>query len=306
MSEKAILFDTSKCSACRGCQVACKCWNNLPSPIEKNASRLHGSYQSPQDLNGDTRLIITFNEQEGGEKGVNWAFGRRSCQHCTDAPCARVCPGGAIHKDGQTGFVTVDESKCTGCKYCSMACPFDVPRYYGEHDTINKCTGCVDRVNQGMEPACVATCQPNALRFGDRDEMVALAHERLEYLKNRGYDDACIYGEDEMGGLHVIQVLKHGLEMHGQVESPQTPAVVGALELMKPVTGVVSAAVVVGLGAMAALAAGYSRSKLVYNPETGDTIDYDTGQVVKHGDGQDEMSVKEHLAEALGKGSDHE
>lgn len=303
MSEKAILFDTGRCSACKGCQVACKCWNNLPSPLEKNSQHLQGSYQHPADLNGDTRLLITFNEEEGGSKGVRWAFGRRSCQHCTDAPCARVCPSGALHKDEDTGFVTVDDSKCIGCKYCSMACPFDVPRYYqlagSSKPVINKCTGCVDRINQGMDPACVSTCQPNALMFGDRDEMLAKAHERVEALQARGYEDACVYGEDEMGGLHVIQVLKHGLEAHGQVADPQTPGFVNVVKYAKPVTGVAAGVVVLGLAAMKVLAHGYKRDDLVYNAETQDTVVLATGEVVKHGDGQDEQSVGEHITENL-------
>ncbi len=147
MSEKAILFDTSRCSACRGCQVACKCWNELPSTIELNGNPRTGSYQSPADLNGTTRLIITFNEEEGGPRGEKWAFGRRSCQHCTDAPCATICPAGAIYQHEETGFVTVDDSKCIGCQYCSTACPFDVPHYSeGLRTTVNKCTACIDRI----------------------------------------------------------------------------------------------------------------------------------------------------------------
>lgn len=132
MSEKAILFDTARCTACKGCQVSCKCWNNLPSALD-GSNEWSGSHQNPIDLNGNTRLIVTFDEQEGGPKGVEWAFGRRACQHCTDAPCAEVCPAGAIFKT-EYGMVTVDESKCVGCRYCSMACPFDVPRYYEAPD----------------------------------------------------------------------------------------------------------------------------------------------------------------------------
>lgn len=79
MSEKAIYFDSSKCTACKGCQVACKCWNDLPSPTGTNENTFTGTYQNPADLNGDTRLIMTFAEHEGGSKGVKWAFGRRAC-----------------------------------------------------------------------------------------------------------------------------------------------------------------------------------------------------------------------------------
>ncbi len=300
MSDKAILFDTSRCSACRGCQVACKCWNDLPSTLEKNGNPPTGSYQSPMDLNGDTRILISFNEEAGGSKGVKWAFGRRSCQHCTDAACATICPAGAITKHEATGLVTVDDSKCIGCQYCSTACPFDVPRYQeGLRTTVNKCTGCVDRIEQGLEPACVTTCQPDALVFGDRDEMIALAHERADFLKARGYEDAVVYGEDEMGGLHVIQVLKYGVAAHGQVENPQANPVVGLTQIMKPGTGAVTGLTVAGLAAMFVLGIGYKRDKLAYNPETEDTISVDTGQVVKHGDGQDEETVMEHITENL-------
>ncbi len=306
MSEKAILFDTARCTACKGCQVSCKCWNDLPSPLDLSCE-WSGSHQNPIDLNGDTRLIMTFDEQEGGSKGIEWAFGRRACQHCTEAPCAQVCPAGAITKT-EWGMVTVDESKCVGCKYCSMACPFDVPRYYEKADegnaltprvVINKCTGCVDRIAQGMAPACVTACQPEALQFGDRDDMIQLAHESLERLQARGFEDACIYGEDQMGGLHVIQVLKYGVERHGQVADPQKNPLIDVMSIAKPVTGVVAAAVVVGLGVMKGLASGYHRDERTYNPETGDTISLETGEVLKHGDGQDPETFMEHMGEAL-------
>ncbi|MDY3980867.1 4Fe-4S dicluster domain-containing protein [Paraeggerthella sp. LCP19S3_G8] len=299
MTEKAILFDSSRCSACRGCQVACKMWNNLPSTLEKNGNPWTGSYQSPMDLNGDTRLLISFHEEAGGDKGVMWSFGRRSCQHCADAPCATICPGGALAKDEETGFVSVDESKCIGCQYCKSACPFDVPRYHGPNSKINKCTGCLDRVEQGMQPACVTTCQPEALKFGDREEMLAIARERVAYLQGKGFADACVYGEDEIGGLHVIQVLKHGVEAHGQVENPQVNPMVGLTQIMKPVTGAVTGLTVAGLAAMFVLGIGYKRDKLAYNAETEDTLSVDSGNVLKHGDGQDEETVMEHITENL-------
>ncbi|WP_172135949.1 4Fe-4S dicluster domain-containing protein [Adlercreutzia sp. ZJ473] len=310
MAEKAILFDTSRCTGCHACQIACKCWNNLPSPTGLNENKFSGTHQNPPDLNGQTRLIMTYNESEGTlpTKTVQWAFGRRSCQHCADAPCASICPAGAIYKDVVTGMVTTDNSKCVACQYCSTACPFDVPRYDGVQGTINKCTGCVDRIEQGMAPACVTTCQPEALAFGDRDEMLVEAEKRLEMLKQRGYENAVIYGAEEMGGLHVIQVLKYGVEAHGQVANPTVSPVTTLTNLMKPVTGVVSGVTVLGLAAMFGLAAGYKRDKVVYNAETEDTISLITGDVVKHGDGQDTTSVKDHILENLPgkKGGDHE
>ncbi len=314
MAEQAIYYDSSSCTGCKGCQVACKCWNNLPSPTELNydAQFFTGTYQNPPDINSMTRLIMTFNEENGGTKGVKWAFGRRACQHCTDAPCAAICPSGAIYKDEETGLVPIDPTKCIGCQYCSIACPFDVPRYYEsggvesvfKRTVINKCNGCIDRVREGLSPACVTTCQPGALKFGDRDEMLQLANERVEWLKERGYSDACVYGDDQVGGLHVIQVLKYGVEAHEQVADPKVTPWATAVEWMRPITGVVSGLVVVGLGAMAGLAAGYHRDQLAYNVATEDTLNVDTGAVVKHGDGQDTMSVKEHIFENLPVGKD--
>lgn len=308
MTEKAILFDTSRCTGCHGCQIACKCWNNLPSPTGLNENVFSGSLQNPPDLNGDTRLIMTYHEEAGGSKGVMWAFGRRSCQHCTDAPCASVCPAGCLVRNEETGMVEVHEEKCIGCQYCSSACPFDVPHYQGVQGAVSKCTGCPDRIEQGMAPACVTTCQPEALRFGDRDEMLALAEEQLERLKANGYENACIYGADEVGGLHVISVLKYGVAAHGYVENPQVSPVTTLTNIMKPVTGVVSGVAVLGFAAMAALATGYKRKTLAYNPETEDTLDANTGEIVKQGDGQDPESVGDHLKDAVAgfKGGRHE
>ena len=233
---------------------------------------------------------------------MKWAFGRRACQHCTNAGCVSVCPAGALSQDEETGFVSVDESKCIGCRRCVTACPYDVPRYHGEKGTVNKCTGCLDRVENGMQPACVTTCQPGALQFGDREEMLNLANERVAWLHEHGYEDAVVYGDSQMDGLHVIQVLKYGVEAHGQVVDPAINPVAQLSEIIKPVTGVVTGVTVAGLAAMFALGIGYKRDKLVYNEETEDTISLETGEVVKHGDPADDMTVKEHIFENLGKG----
>ncbi|WP_165249254.1 4Fe-4S dicluster domain-containing protein [Adlercreutzia sp. ZJ141] len=311
MAEKAILFDTSRCTGCHACQIACKCWNVLPSPTRLNENTFSGTHQNPPDLNGATRLIMTYSEADGAlpNKPVAWAFGRRSCQHCTDAPCASICPSGTLYVHEESGMVTVDASKCVACHYCVTACPFDVPRYNGMQGKVNKCTGCVDRIEQGIAPACVSTCQPEALSFGDRDEMLAEAEKRLAMLKSRGYEHAVIYGAEEIGGLHVIQVFKYGVEAHGQVLDPKVSPITTLTNIMKPVTGVVAGATVIGLAVMFGLAAGYKRDKLAYNAETEDTISLETGEVIKHGDGQDTESVKEHITCNLPigkKGGDHE
>ena len=98
MTEMAILFDSSRCTGCRGCQVACKCLNDLPSePTAENpydSVNWDGKFTHPADLNSCTRLIMTFEdfEDEKSQKRVGWAFGRRACQHCTNAGCVNMCP----------------------------------------------------------------------------------------------------------------------------------------------------------------------------------------------------------------------
>ncbi|MEE8716738.1 MAG: 4Fe-4S dicluster domain-containing protein [Coriobacteriales bacterium] len=293
MSELAIYFDSSLCTACRGCQASCKVWNELPSPIDFDAGKdtFAGTYQNPPDLNKDTRLIITFKERERENAyGIDWGFGRRACMHCTDAACVEVCPSGCLHHDTDgTGFVVYDVDKCIGCQYCRSACPFDVPRHrgvgvQGAGIKIDKCTACIDRVRHDRKPACVGACQPGALDFGDRDEMIAKAHERVDALKAKGFEDARVYGETEMGGLHVINVLKYDVSMYEPLpDKPAKSPLVDVLsKVAKPLGAVAAVGVVGGLALTYALAHGYHRDKLYYDEKNHDVIDTDTGEVVKH------------------------
>lgn len=246
MAENAILYDSSKCSACKGCQVQCKQWNRMPSSLGKDTNEFTGSYQSMPALTGDTRLLITFNEK-ATDKGVEWAFMRKACYHCTDPACLPVCPKDAISKL-ENGTVKLDKTKCIGCKYCNAACPFEVPKYRESFGVSNKCTLCDDRVAEGRQPACVKTCPARALFFGPRDEMLSTAKARVEELKAEGFDKAELYGETEMGGLHVLSIAKFGLEAHGLVRDPKIPDSVVLFGLMKPIVLLGAAAVAGGLG----------------------------------------------------------
>ena len=259
----AMLFDASHCTGCKGCQVACKQWNMLPSPMGLNENKFSGSYQNPPDLNGDTRLVMTFRETPSGNKfhPINMAIGRRSCFHCTDAGCVQICSSGALYKT-ESGVVAFDSKKCSGCTYCQSACPFDVPRFRPTDGTIDKCTLCIDRLEEGGIPACVKTCQPEALSFGPRDEMIAKGTARVEFLKKKGFDKAELYGVSEMGGLHILTVCQYGHEAYGLPTNPKTNPMVGAMKTMKAVTGIGTAAVVAGLAVSFAAATGYRRKKV--------------------------------------------
>lgn len=257
MAENAILYDSSKCSACKGCQVMCKQWNMMPSPLGKNVNPFTGSYQNPEDLNGDTRIMIQFRET-GTDKGVEWAFSRRSCFHCTEPACLDVCPVGAISKLAD-GTVKLDSAKCVGCKYCNVACPFEVPKFRPTFSVSDKCTLCDDRVANGGEPACVKTCPAHALVYGPRDEQIKAGQARVEQLKAEGFTKAELYGVTEMGGMHVLHVAKFGYEAHGLIRDPKKSAVTDAMAILKPLTGIGVAAVIGGLGISFLTALGYDK-----------------------------------------------
>lgn len=259
MTESAILYDSSKCSACKGCQVQCKQWNMMPSSLAKDKYEYTGSYQSMADLNGDTRLLIEFREKDT-EKGIEWAFSRRACFHCTEPACMEVCPVGAISKLAD-GTVKLDSTKCVGCKYCTAACPFSVPKYRPNFGVSNKCTLCDDRVAKGLTPACVKTCPASAIYYGPRDKMVADGKKRVEELKTAGFSKAELYGETEMGGMHSLFVAKYGYEAHGLIRNPKRPDAVYAFSLIKPLTGIGVAAVLGGLGLSFLTGIGYKRDE---------------------------------------------
>jgi len=195
-----MLIDLSKCMGCRGCQVACKQWNNLPG--EQTA--LGSDYTNPQQRSAYTWTTIEFLTTEVNGKQVS-TFTKGGCMHCNEPACVSVCIAGALEKQ-ENGAVTLDHDKCIGCRYCQIGCPFGVPKY--EYDKaipkMQKCDLCFDRISAGMEPACAATCPSDAIQFGERDELLAQAKERI--AKGNGKYIDHIYGEHEAGGTSVMYI----------------------------------------------------------------------------------------------------
>lgn len=216
MAEKAILYDATRCTACRGCQAACKQWNEndefIPI-IENGVDAVNwGSYENPPELSAQTWVRIGFTEVERGGK-VDWLFTRYACMHCTEASCEQVCPTWAIsHYDN--GAVVIDQGWCIGCGYCVQACPFHIPHKDEHLGTARKCWLCMDRTSSGLEPACVKTCPPGALMYDDRGKLVFEGRRRVQALRAKGYD-AYLYGDKELGGLHVLYVLDDTPEAYG-------------------------------------------------------------------------------------------
>jgi formate dehydrogenase iron-sulfur subunit len=191
---KATLYDITKCVGCRACQNACKKWNEMPP----DPNGFEGIYDNPFRLSSKTLTLIKYKEIEtSGSREV--IFCKYQCMHCEHPACAAACPVGALRKTPE-GPVTYDQGKCIGCRYCMVACPFGVPAFEWDKAIpwIKKCTFCADRQAKGLLPACVEACPAGALKFGDRDELIAEARQRIAGAAGKYVDH--IYGEKEVGG----------------------------------------------------------------------------------------------------------
>ncbi|MEN8151648.1 MAG: 4Fe-4S dicluster domain-containing protein [Planctomycetota bacterium] len=178
---KAILYDSTRCVQCGRCETACRVINDLPE-------------EAPHRLSEHRFTVL---EEHNGHPV------RRMCMHCEDPACASVCPVAALKKTKE-GPVSYDPSACMGCRYCVMACPFNVPRYEWSSaiPKVRKCEMCVDRVQDGKAPNCTRFCPADAIRFGDRDELLAEAKGRIAGKPDRYHD--YVYGEKEAGGTSVM------------------------------------------------------------------------------------------------------
>ena len=178
-----ILFDSTRCIGCGACAAACKESNGLPLPIEHET----------------TAYTWTVVEKRGG------AHVRRMCMHCLTPTCASVCPVGAMRKTEQ-GPVVYDAKKCIGCRYCIMACPFNVPKYQWDQPVpvVGKCVMCHARLEHGQAPACATVCPTGATTFGDRAALVKEARERIAAEPGRYVQR--VYGLEEAGGTSVLML----------------------------------------------------------------------------------------------------
>jgi len=222
--EYAKLIDISRCIGCKGCEVACKEWNELKVEPTEN----FGSMQSHRDLGPDTWLLMRFNEIEIDDD-LQWLIKKDACLHCEEPGCLYACPAPGAIVQYENGIVDFNQEQCIGCQLCVSGCPFDIPRFNPETKKVYKCNMCVDRVEAGLEPACVKTCPTNAISWGTKEDMVRLAEKKVEGLQGRGFENATLYDPAGVGGTHMMYVVPHGDQLD-EYDLPSDPtAAPGAL-----------------------------------------------------------------------------
>jgi len=182
---KALLYDATICIGCKQCEKACAEHNKLP----------YDDATAAEEIQSDHKFTVVLTKDD--------RFMRRLCMNCQDPACASVCPVGALRKTA-AGPVLYQESRCMGCRYCMVACPFGVPKYeWGKlAPRVRKCTMCADRVQAGKPTACAEICPTGATKFGEREELIAEAQQRLR--DNPGQYINHIYGVSEVGGTSVL------------------------------------------------------------------------------------------------------
>ena len=180
----AFFIDLTLCTACRGCQVACKQWKKLPGGKTRNT----GSRTNPPDLNYTTYKTVHFVEK-GAKEDLRWLFFPEQCRHCFTPSCKAAADGdkeGAILQDPKTGAVTYTElTRQVDGAAARASCPYDIPRMDPATKQLAKCDMCPDRIAEGLLPACVLTCNTGCMSFGDENEMREKAQKRLVEAKKR-------------------------------------------------------------------------------------------------------------------------
>jgi Fe-S-cluster-containing dehydrogenase component len=211
-----ILFDATRCVGCRACVAACKEANENRADDRTAGMEI---YDAPTDLNDRTRNIVKLYKE-----GDDWAFVKNQCMHCIDAACVGACMIGALQKR-EYGIVSWDPDLCVGCRYCQVACPFNVPKFEWESalPQIVKCEMCRHRVVEGQEPACCEVCPRGAAEFGKYTDLLAEAKRRIAEHPDQYVPK--VYGETDFGGTQVLYLShvpfeKLGFKVNGGVSVP--------------------------------------------------------------------------------------
>jgi len=228
-----VLHDITRCIGCRKCEQACNEVNKLNKP-ERPFDDLKVLDQKRRTGEAAYTVVNKFS-------GTPDVFAKKQCNHCQEPACASACFVKALKKD-KTGAVVYDESLCVGCRYCMVACPFNIPAYtYNDplSPKVTKCTLCLPRIMEGKLPGCVESCPKEALIFGKRKDLVKIAWKRI--TDNPGHYLEHVYGEHEMGGtswLYLSRVPFEKVDMREDLGTTPAPELTsGALGTVPIVVG---------------------------------------------------------------------
>ncbi|OAG27726.1 4Fe-4S dicluster domain-containing protein [Thermodesulfatator autotrophicus] len=162
MAKYYIYHNPQRCIGCLACELSCTDWKGLPFGQANCRIFRFG----PEKIHGKESMTFIYN----------------SCFHCERAFCTEACPTGALFKRKEDGIVAFNENLCIGCRACIMACPWGIPQWNSLKGTIHKCDYCVERLEEGLEPACVTRCPMEALKFVKVEEVSKL--KRTSWLKD--------------------------------------------------------------------------------------------------------------------------
>lgn len=235
------LYDSTLCIGCQSCMVGCKTVNNMP--VE--SADLLPIWENPRDLSAKTLNIIKKYESGTGQNKDQvtdgFAYVKRQCMHCVDPGCVSACPVSAMQKDPGTGAVTYNKEACIGCRYCQIACPFNIPKFQWESafPRIVKCELCANVNPPGGIPGCCSFCPTGASVFGPTNELLAIAKQRLQlepgtyfetpvasldsgktFSQKAGKYVPEIYGESEVGGTQILMLSGVPFNLLGLPELP--------------------------------------------------------------------------------------
>jgi len=241
-----VLIDLTRCVGCNSCALACKAVNNLPqADIE------------PDGLSSEAYTFVDTRQVTTAEGMTETRSVKRQCMHCLDAACVSACPAGAMYKS-EEGPVIYRAERCLGCRYCQIACPFEVPSFEWQNGitpVISKCWMCYARLQEGQKPACVEACPTGALRFGRRNDLLAQAHAQIECNCGRYVDH--IFGEHEVGGTSMLYLSDIPFEQLGfPVNLPETAPPEETEKIMSTLPFVIT-----GMAALMAGTAAYTHHK---------------------------------------------
>jgi Fe-S-cluster-containing dehydrogenase component len=219
-----VLNDTTLCIGCRECEAACNRRNHLPRTATPFSDR-----NVLRTVRRPSETAFTVVNQFAGSPSPDQAalpqtYCKVQCMHCLHPSCVSACIVGAMTK-APDGSVVYNPTICLGCRYCQIACPFEVPAYEFNEPImprVRKCELCTDRAKgTGANPACAASCPTEALVFGRRADLVAMAKERIARRPDRYVNH--LYGEFEVGGTSWMYLVGRPVEEVGLVRLPETP-----------------------------------------------------------------------------------